>query len=1016
MQSNDKIEDSNKSLTLISKSIVPYDDDSTSSSQADAEKEPCSTEVSASDQKELETPQLNESASLQSNILDTLDAKPTSNISGNGTAYSKEEPLSGAVESNIGISETSEDVVTSESFLYNVDANSEETKVTIKAEITDTSVDKTASEDAVVPIVANKTDTSVDVVKKEASTFEYAFDMTQKVIEQENQPANSLSVVAEKVDEITQVDNSPEAIEKAEKENLELPAEETNNDPDRILIETDSNLNDLKLDIEDHPEQLLNNQEMRPAEQITSEIEDVKLEEPIISENLNEMEELKEIVSPDVYSESNLIAHETPIDDPDINENIEVQIDCEDVEKNDPNLQAYPVEDEAFKESERSLQIEVVKGEEMIFVENKNATENIASESPVEHHEIFDTPTLDDREFKIASKQNVAEKVHGNLIVEEPEDSSKTESKNELASRDDDDDQSIGKQPLSLTTKSPIKSFSFDVNKANSLSQVPNERNIEKISPESPPLEVAIEVKSIDESNQESNDYPNRLVDSVAEQKSSELHIVNENQKLLSYKKETADKVEESTMFEERSIFVNKASLAAVNEIDTTVNKIQPESLESPATQEEIESPATQEEIESPAKQDEIESIEVEKEISIPSFVISVQESRPTFEELQAHNEQIEVSVKSTIQETENISSPEDFNDYQDDNESFRDSNDSDNELNVNHKSDPDVLPVESKSEFVYELKQTAESKENTNAREPETLIREVLVTAEDDVREKCPNIDKVSDTVDDLLPIKVNNLPDLEENQTLNQAKTGFDTSSEEITVDANKLDERSQEFTKPTVTRKRKKSERKSISESDSEGNNVTEPVSHDNTSEDEEVQKKKPRIRGKTTTPRKIQPSRRTADAKKVAEVVAEKIEGKLVEEPTETPKADGIETKQTLQNLQFDYDGTDDIIANVAAIRTMICKEPKKESASESEDEGSDKRIGNKRSRKTKRGRFGKRNEVDSSSDEASVGQSSKIDSKRSKTFDETKDQTSTPKKKREAKGLYEASLMFIDTLI
>ena len=79
--------------------------------------------------------------------------------------------------------------------------------------------------------------------------------------------------------------------------------------------------------------------------------------------------------------------------------------------------------------------------------------------------------------------------------------------------------------------------------------------------------------------------------------------------------------------------------------------------------------------------------------------------------------------------------------------------------------------------------------------------------------------------------------------------------------------------------------------------------------------------------------------------------------------------------------------------------MISKDSgvKKESESENSDDGSEKKAGNKRSRRA-RDRFSKRNEADSSSDDDSVKQSSKSDSKRSKTQVETKE--SPGKKKRE----------------
>lgn len=283
------------------------------------------------------------------------------------------------------------------------------------------------------------------------------------------------------------------------------------------------------------------------------------------------------------------------------------------------------------------------------------------------------------------------------------------------------------------------------------------------------------------------------------------------------------------------------------------------------------------------------------------------------------------------------------------------------------------------------------------------------------------------------------------------------------EAEVNKTPLLDLSQSTLKPLASRKRKISERKSISESDSEGNIATDSMSHENSSEDEEtVLKKKPRMRGKTSSPRKVPVTRKLPARKSVAEKPVEQatvavadekleeqkvptkplestleeskatleeseavmvlpeiktnerleeqnVETKVLEESKETPLIQEIKTKeeenksnQTLQNLQFDYDANDDIAANVAAIKTMICKEPKKESSSE--DDESERKTSVKRGRKGKRGRFNKRNDAESSSDEDSFKKTSRTDSKRTKT-EETND-TSPTKKKRETgpKGL------------
>jgi hypothetical protein len=122
--------------------------------------------------------------------------------------------------------------------------------------------------------------------------------------------------------------------------------------------------------------------------------------------------------------------------------------------------------------------------------------------------------------------------------------------------------------------------------------------------------------------------------------------------------------------------------------------------------------------------------------------------------------------------------------------------------------------------------------------------------------------------------------------------------------------------------------------------------------------------------------------------------------------EKPTKSEPESTQTIQNsLKFDFDGSEDIAANVAAIRTMICKDSgvKKESDSEESDDSETRKSSNKRTRKTKRGGLSQRNAAESSSDEDSGKLANKTDAKRSKTDD-------LNKKKRESGGRGELSVM------
>lgn len=175
--------------------------------------------------------------------------------------------------------------------------------------------------------------------------------------------------------------------------------------------------------------------------------------------------------------------------------------------------------------------------------------------------------------------------------------------------------------------------------------------------------------------------------------------------------------------------------------------------------------------------------------------------------------------------------------------------------------------------------------------------------------------------------------------------------------------------------ANRKRKIFVKRDSPESDSDDNDFTDAAVQQATSSDEEVvQKKKPRIRGKVVTPRKTL-TRRAAASKKAVEVDSSK---NLKDEidPLKLNENDVKEenSKPTLQTLKFDYDENDDIAANVAAIRTMICKDAKKES-----DLSEDESTQTKKTR-SKRGSGNKIN-AESSSDESILKQTKKNDSKK-----------------------------------
>lgn len=129
-----------------------------------------------------------------------------------------------------------------------------------------------------------------------------------------------------------------------------------------------------------------------------------------------------------------------------------------------------------------------------------------------------------------------------------------------------------------------------------------------------------------------------------------------------------------------------------------------------------------------------------------------------------------------------------------------------------------------------------------------------------------------------------------------------------------------------------------------------------------------------------------------------------------EPQQELKIESIEstdekvpaaTSSTKQDLKFDYDANEDVVANVAAIKYMMTKEVKTE-----DDEEND--VSKKRGRKSKRGRYARKsNQNDGSSSDEDAPSNAK-----GAKQEEAASKTTTPKKKRETgpKGL----LRHIDT--
>lgn len=362
---------------------------------------------------------------------------------------------------------------------------------------------------------------------------------------------------------------------------------------------------------------------------------------------------------------------------------------------------------------------------------------------------------------------------------------------------------------------------------------------------------------------------------------------------------------------------------------------------------------------------------------------------------------------------TKDDASDDDYDDYQG-NDQASDECDHDDDTEQPAISEA-VVQVEPEITNATEVPIDVLSSEDKSSEEPAVVAQEIPIklqaaTTKPVEAEHLTTVEAGSESMD-LSSIKSTCVaePDVAEVKELSEPKP-------ELVKAPKKSDPKP--LTKPVGTRKRKISERKSASESDSDGHNVIEAASHDNSSDDEEaVLKKKPRMRGKTTVIRKMLPRRAAAAAaKKVVEEVEKKPEVKAKEPPkvalkkamkaqeidakVDEPEKKSEEAEQTLQNFKFDYDGSEDVAANVAAIRTMICKDPQPKNESESEDD--DRRAGNKRTRKT-RGRCSKRIDADSSSDDDSTKQSNKIDSKRTKTQDEAKESPSKKKRETGTKG-------------
>lgn len=1097
-------------------SIVPYDEDSTSSSsQVDAETD---KDVTAIDENVPEPPQLVTSASLPSKSDEAVDVKVTDNINQKQENIMEREDFSEATTPIDEVEEKSAveapEVIPKK--LEDVESGSDKILISVEAS------KETEKEEKGIETCAAPSD---DLKVEEASIVEAVdenWSDDEKVSEAHVEPEKPQEPSALKEPETEEIEKdddqqitAPAGDQKVKKEDQKVETESEKFDAEVVVADENSSHEIDKISNEDvsvEPEQPTVQQTSQPV--VEAEEEKVETEVVNISNDVQEEEipdvaskvpiepegasvEKEKIVEPEKFEISKvseieaiplpfeMASPESPVE-PEIvaktseneivSEKLEEEVAQEEPSDDKITTKASLVDIETGEISENQTEaIDIEEAEDKSSMSDdvgelaeQHVTQLVTQEreqKPIENASDDVKVEDNDSEINEASSSHLSVNVDAsiNKVEEEISDEKLStiistpaedceEERSEADEKVDADKERnkafepVSSQKISDRDESERQSISAADKEASSDELSSKKESYDEIrSKETPFEETSIKKASSEIVETSIKDQkvvvqlPEVLDEKLSESELSEDEEISENEKLEDIKEsplvETPKQAEVVEELPEPIQELPKASEPSkayqelpevIQELPKVIQKL-PEISHKLLERVETEDVSDEEEPEAePEAIEEVEAKQPEPENLTPKVsiaddkVTAVAETRDQIPNAVAEiEEDRSIAVNSTLKpledfteskaEEEDVFSDEDnFDDFADDRGSDQDDDDGPEPPLDEKKEDFDEPPSENN---IVEASPVVEEK----VHQPIVDFVKVSMLAENRVEESLLAVQHVGESLtaaEDLSQVKSNSVkePEVEVNSSgmipeeLNDVAEVAEKPSVEV----------AEVPPKPIGTRKRKISERKSISESDSEGNNATDTVSRDNSSEDEEVVlKKKPRMRGKTTSPRKVLASRKAAASKR-ADV--EPKEGEVtVEAPVEPPPGISLdvaepESTPTLQTLKFDFDGTEDIAANVAAIKTMICKDavPKKESDSERSDDEADKRV-SKRGKRVKRGRFSKQAEAESSTDEDSAKQPSKNDSKRSKASDDLKNQTTSPnKKKRESgqKGLFD----------
>lgn len=1055
-----------KSVQIIMKSIVPYDDDSmSSSSQPETEKGKEITEVNDS---VLEANQLDISASKSSEIDEKLDNKPVDEpeeekevIRENTVEMTKEMTDESFVEKlddkptaeleegkeivkeyKLSVSDKSEEKLVKPT-VEEEKVNVEESTLNVpeKSPELNLGVGKSSEEDDKILEVEETLMTKED---KEVS------EEVIKVVENQKPKSRSPSPAVHceniKVKEIVQ----PESSLEISISNDDLNCEERNVEENLIAANETLNVEQEKTEVshwmpesaaESEEAELQSEKDLRqksPA--VVDEAQDNTTYDDSVPEASEGETDEKEVKERAILEEKSSVK-EIPETREEVQAlNVEIGDECEMKLPEITNVEQLRTSDEQLKLDEKITKA-AVADDEKSSTDPESHSFAVLSDEVANTDEKANQNLEDDAEEKsllndVSSKLDVDEGLHQNQIVEELKEPSEvlpeqitTKADDENQDENNIDEKNTFAQSSSETLNKPIESVKETIEESYA-SELDNHKDFheqeERLESSSIPAEISQELGSKDLSKKPHDDettadnFTPTLVPKIEEAQIYQEPEEHKETDDLILEKEKAD--DESLNEDECEDEISGKSLNDIP-LEHSAEELPDFSEGSKIVEEPTETLDKNEDVSDLSLQTKyavVEHLQAEKEADdsskrpldetadLPLQVKQANEEPAFIEEEEKLTP--EPRPEQSFNVEENIDSPDDFNDYQDGVASDNDSLHSD-------KEDDDEEAV--KADF---LEKPVDEKQSENAISYNNELKEMSEVSAKSLPVKLEENVKLPDaqSVDKDSPVNsiksIETLVEKPKVKTEIAAVTIEEGSSKDqlvtIVKDAETRPEKPVEADK-AATRKRKISERKSISESDSEGNIVADSVSKDNSTDDDDVvMKKKPRMRGKTTISRKSLPARKSA--RNADDVKKPELEAKAAVPPVELKEEKKEDTEQTLQNFKFDYDESEDIVAKVAAIRTMISKEPLKETASDkSEDEDSERKASSKRTVRTKRGRSGKKNDVESSSDEDSAKQSKETNSKRSKTANESKDQQSSPgKKKRETgpKGL----LKYIDT--